>query len=64
MTNKPQRKPAHDLSVRLGNKKGLKGKLQRIAGKNDLSLNKLLILIIEEFVRAYEKGKKPSRELK
>ena len=65
MTKKPQRKPAHDLSIRLGDKKGLKGKLQKIAGKNDLSLNKLLIFIIEEWLKAYnEEGKIFTRELK
>lgn len=64
MTNKPQRKPPHDLSIRLGNKRALKGKLQKIAGKNDLSLNKLLILIIEEWITAYEKGKRIDRQLK
>ena len=60
----PQRKPPHDLSVRLGDKKGLKGKLQKIAGKNNISLNKLLIFIIEEFIREYAIGKKFTRELK
>ena len=29
----PKRKPPHDLSIRLGDKKALKGKLQKIAGK-------------------------------
>jgi len=62
--SKPQRKPAHDLSVRLGDKKALKAKLQKIAGKNDLSLNKLLILIIEEWLGSYDSSKKLARELK
>ena len=60
----PQRKPVHDLSVRLGNKKPLKGKLQKIAGKNQISLNKLLIFIIEEWLKSYEGGKKFTRNLK
>lgn len=64
MTNKPQRKPVHDLSVRLGDKKALKGKLQKIAGKNHLSVNQLLIFIIEEWLRAYEGGKEFTRKLK
>lgn len=62
--SKPQRKPVHDLSVRLGDKKALKGKLQKIAGKNQISLNKLLIFIIEEWLKAYEGGKKFTRNLK
>lgn len=64
MTTKPQRKPAHDLSIRLGTKKALKGKLQKIAGKNQISLNKLLIFIIEEWLGRYDTGKKFTRELK
>jgi hypothetical protein len=64
MTNKPQRKPPHDLSIRLGNKKALKAKLQKIAGKNDLSMNQLLIFLIESWLSNYEKGKRVSRELK
>lgn len=62
--SKPQRKPVHDLSVRLGDKKALKAKLQKIAGKNQISLNKLLIFIIEEWLKAYEGGKKFTRNLK
>jgi len=61
---KPQRKPDHDLSVRLGDKKELKGKLQKIAGKNQISLNKLLIFLIEEFISSYEGGKEFTRKLK
>ena len=64
MTKQPQRKPDHDLSVRLGNKKALKGKLQKIAGKNQISLNKLLIFIIEDWLGRYDTGKKFTRELK
>jgi len=63
-SSKSQRKPVHDLSVRLGDKKALKGKLQKIAGKNQISLNKLLIFIIEEWLKAYEGGKKFTRNLK
>jgi len=54
---KPQRKPPHDLIVRLGNKKPLKAKLQKIAGKNQMSVNKLMIKIICWFIDAYESGK-------
>ncbi len=64
MTNKPQRKPAHDLSVRLGKDKQMKTKLQKIAGKNDLSMNKLLIFILAGFLYDYEAGKKFKKELK
>ena len=60
----PKPKPPHDLSIRLGTKKALKGKLQKIAGKNQISLNRLLIFIIEEFIREYAIGKKFTRELK
>ena len=62
--SKPQRKPPHDLSVRLGDKKALKGKLQIIAGKNQISLNKLLIFIIEEWLARYEVGERFNRKLK
>jgi len=61
---KMDKKPPHDLIVRLGNKKPLKAKLQKIAGKNHLSMNQLLIFIIEEWLKVYEKGKKFTRELK
>lgn len=54
----PHRKPNQDLSVRLGNKKALKSKLQKIAGKNQISLNRLLISIIEEWLEAYDQSKK------
>jgi len=61
---KPQRKPPNDLSIRLGNKKALKEKLKKIAVKNQISVNKLLIFIIEEWIKAYEGGKEFTRNLK
>ena len=58
MQNKPKRKPPHDLSVRLGDKKALKGKLQKIARSKQLSMNRLLISIIEEWLEQDKEGKK------
>lgn len=49
-----QPKPLQDLSIRLGNKKALKSKLQKIAGKNQLSMNRLLIFIIEDWIMKYD----------
>jgi len=60
----PKRKPPNDLSIRLGNKKVLKDKLKKIAVKNQISVNKLLIFIIEEWIKAYEGGKEFTRNLK
>jgi len=77
---KPQRKPDHDLHVRLykdkeltykgkiefrlWDKKKLKGKLQKIARKNQISLNKLLIYILDWFIYSYEEGKEFKIDLK
>ena len=58
MTKQPKRKPPHDLSVRLGDKKALKGKLKKIAHSKQLSMNRLLISIIEEWLEQDKKGKK------
>ena len=57
-------KPTQDLSIRLGNKKALKGKLQKIAGKNQISVNQLLIFIIECWLAQHEGGKVFTRKLK
>lgn len=51
------KKPTHDLSIRLGNKKALKSKLQKIAEKNQISLNRLLIQVIEEWLVLYQNSK-------
>jgi len=59
-----KQKPSHDLAVRLGNKKALKDKLRKIAGKNNISLNQLLIFLIEWFISSYEKGEKFKTDLK
>jgi len=61
---KQQRKPPNDLSVRLGDLRPLKDKLKKIAAKNNMSLNKLLIFIIESFFVSYEKGEGFNRKLK
>jgi len=64
MTNKPKRKPPHDLSVRLGKDQQLKKELQKIADKNRMSVNRLMVIMIEYFLEKYKEGLKISLGLK
>ena len=64
MNNKPQRKPPHDIIIRLGKDKPLKKQLQRIAEKNRISLNRLMVIMIEYFLEKYKEGLKITLGLK
>lgn len=46
----------HDIYIRLGEKKHIKTELQRIARKNRITVTKLVIDILEEFLQKRKAG--------
>jgi len=62
--SKPQRKPPHDIVIRLGKDQQLKKELQKIADKNRMSVNRLMVIMIEYFLEKYKEGLKISLGLK
>jgi len=47
----------HDIVIRLGEKKHIKDELEKIARKNRITLTKLVITILEDFLEQRKTGK-------
>jgi hypothetical protein len=47
----------HDICIRLGKHKPLKQDLEKIAKKNSISLNRLMIFVVEHFVKEHKNFK-------
>ena len=58
------KKPPHDIVIRLGKDQQLKKELQKIADKNRMSVNRLMVIMIEYFLEKYKEGLKISLGLK